>query len=117
MARLLIVDDEPLILENLYVLFREADDMELEVYRAESAEKALSVMDDVAIDILITDIMMPGMNGLELQARAIERLPDIKVIVLTSYSDFSLIQAAQRNGSIDPYAVVRCNVYRKVDLQ
>ena len=101
MARLLIVDDEPLILENLYVLFREADDMELEVYRAESAEKALSIMDDVAIDILITDIMMPGMNGLELQARAIERLPDIKVIVLTSYSDFSLIQAAQRNGSID----------------
>lgn len=101
MTRLLIVDDEPLILENLYVLFREETDMELEVYKAESAEAALAIIDEVAIDILITDILMPGMTGLELQNKAMERQPNIKVIILTSYNDFSLIQTAQRNGSID----------------
>ena len=66
MYNLLIVDDEVFIADGLYRLFQRQTDLSLEVYRVYSAREALNLLDKYRIDIVITDIQMPGMNGLEM---------------------------------------------------
>ncbi|QGQ98737.1 helix-turn-helix domain-containing protein [Paenibacillus psychroresistens] len=101
MFRLMIVDNEPNIVRGLKQLLVEESSLELEVYCAHSADEALLLLNRVKIDIALSDIRMPGMNGLELQARIIEQWPQCKVIFLSGYDDFNYIQTAIRNGSVD----------------
>ncbi|MFD2115244.1 response regulator [Paenibacillus yanchengensis] len=100
MYRLLIVDDEPIIVESLLDLF-EKKSLDLEVYGVFSSSAALQVLDEMKIDIVLTDIQMPGMNGLELHKQIIASWPWCRVIFLTGYDDFSYIQSAVRNGTVD----------------
>jgi two-component system response regulator YesN len=58
-------------------------------------------MEKIKIDIALSDIEMPAVNGLDLQKIIIERWPRCKVIFLTGYNDFNFIQSAIRSGSID----------------
>jgi len=102
MYRLLIVDDEPIIVDGL------ADDLtdhpelpNLELHRAYSAREALACLRSTRIDIVLTDIEMPEMNGLELQLEINRHWPRCKVIFLTGYNDFSYIQTSSRNGALD----------------
>lgn len=101
MLSLLIVDDEPYIVDGLYEMFQEIEDMELIVYKAYSAIEALGIIDQSKMDIVITDIEMPGMSGLKLHERIIVHWPKCRVIFLTGYSDFSYVQHAVRNGATD----------------
>jgi two-component system response regulator YesN len=66
MHRLLIVDDEEIITDSLYEVFNQLMSDELEVYRAYTARGALEWLRRTRIDIVLTDIRMPGMSGLEL---------------------------------------------------
>ncbi len=66
MYRILIVDDEPMIVEGLCALFEEQDAVQLEVYKACLAAEALGIMNRRRIDILLTDIRMPAVSGIEL---------------------------------------------------
>ncbi len=59
MYSLLIVDDEPIIVEGLYDCFQQAEDLPFEVYKAFNGEEALSIARRIRIDILLTDIEMP----------------------------------------------------------
>lgn len=101
MYRLLIVDDEPIITDGLAELFESLDDPELDVYSAYSAVEALDWLNKVRIDIILTDICMPGMDGLELQEEVNKRWPRCKIIFLTGYSDFEFVKSAIRNNSVD----------------
>lgn len=101
MYRLLIVDDESYIVEGLVELIQDYPSWELEVYRAYSALEALAWMERTKIDIVLTDIRMPGMSGLDLQAEVIRRWPRCKVIFLTGHHDFSYIHKALRNSGMD----------------
>ncbi|WP_052487318.1 response regulator [Gordoniibacillus kamchatkensis] len=101
MYRLLIVDNERLIVENLVDLFVKAEELQLEVYGAYSAQEALELMDQTQIDIVLSDIRMPVMGGLELQREIIARWPKCKVIFLSGYDDFEYAQQALRNNSVD----------------
>lgn len=101
MYRLLIVDDEHLIVDGLYELFQELDGLELHVHRAYSGEEALKLLDYLKVDIVLTDIRMPGISGLELQSAVRQRWTHCKFIFLTGYSDFDLIQQAVRDGAIN----------------
>ncbi|GIP34123.1 response regulator [Paenibacillus sp. J2TS4] len=101
MYNILIVDDEPKIVNMLYEQLREWDKVDWEVYRAYSAAEALQTIVATKIDIVLTDIHMPGMSGLELQARICKQWPRCKVIFLTGYNDFDYIQTAMRNGAVD----------------
>ncbi|SDX57989.1 response regulator [Paenibacillus sp. CF384] len=102
MLRLLIVDDEPIIVRGLCELFEElAPEMSLDVYGSDSADEALDWMKRIRIDIIVTDIQMPGKNGIELQAIVRNNWPRCKVIFLTAYTDFAYAQSALRNGSVD----------------
>jgi two-component system response regulator YesN len=101
MYKLLIVDDEPKIVNGMYELFLDWGEAELEVYRAYSAVEALRIVSSAKMDIVLSDIHMPGMSGLELQTRIMELWPRCKMIFLTGYGDFEYIQSAMRQGGSD----------------
>lgn len=101
MYKLLIIDNEPIIVDGLYDLFNEIEHVELEVFKAYSASDALDQLSISGIDIIFADIHMPEMNGLELQQLIKERWPRCKLIFLTGFNEFSYIQKAMRNGGLD----------------
>lgn len=101
MHRLLIVDDEMLIVDGLFDLFQSVTDVELETFRAYSSSQALEIVSQHKIDLVFTDIRMPGKSGLELQQEIVRRWPNAKVIFLTGYNDFDYAQQAIRGGGFD----------------
>ncbi|MDR9855487.1 response regulator [Paenibacillus sp. VCA1] len=101
MYRLLIIDDEDVIVDGMADLFQEQVDMELEVYRAYNVLEAIDWLKQTKIDIVLSDIQMPGITGLQLQQRIMELWPRCKVIFLTGYNEFTFIHEAMRNGSFD----------------
>ncbi|WP_308638252.1 response regulator [Paenibacillus silvisoli] len=100
MYRLLIVDDEPIIVEGLSELFLQSE-YPLEVYQAFDGMEALAIARKLRIDILLTDIEMPEMNGIELQKEVLRLWPRCKSIFLTGYNEFDYIQSSIRGGAID----------------
>lgn len=101
MTRLLIVDDMPVIVNGLYQVFLEQEDIQLDVHKAFSASEALELMQQTEIDVLVSDIRMPEMSGLELFRKAKQLNAAIKVIFLTSYQDFEHAKEAINLGSFD----------------
>lgn len=82
--RALVVDDEPMILE---ILAEHCLSLGMEVSEAADGEGALRQIEvRPAIDVLITDIRMPGLDGLALAERALALRPDMKVIFVTGYT-------------------------------
>ncbi|HZG57814.1 response regulator [Paenibacillus sp.] len=101
MYRLLIVDDEPAIVDGLYNLFRSVDELDLEVYKAYEGYEALQVAGKLRVDVLLSDIEMPGLNGIELH-RQLQRLwPRCRTIFLSGYNYFHYIQESMRGGALD----------------
>ncbi|MGQ8872317.1 response regulator transcription factor [Paenibacillus sp. TSA_86.1] len=99
MYRLLIVDDEEIITDSLYETFARHMPDRLDVCKAYSATEALSWMRRSRIDIVLTDIRMPGISGLELTEEIQRRWPQCRVIFLTGHSDFEYAyQAFQMNN-------------------
>jgi two-component system, response regulator YesN len=88
MYRLLIVDDEEIITDGLYEVFRRFMPEELDVCRAYSAREALDWMSRTRIDIVLTDIAMPGMNGMEMTESILAYWPRCRVVFLTGHSEF-----------------------------
>lgn len=99
MYRLLIVDNEEYVVDGLVELFNQDHHLDLDVIGVYSSAEALTVLMTTAIDVVLTDIRMPGMNGLELQKVIQSRWPYCKVIFLSGYDDFNYVQEAMRNGS------------------
>jgi len=101
--RLLIVDDEPYVVDGLYDLFQETPELEVDLHRAYNAFEALDKMGRHKFDIVLTDVRMPGMSGVELHHRIKERWAHCKIIFLTGYDDFGYIQQTVRNGDVVDY--------------
>ncbi|MFC5404708.1 response regulator transcription factor [Cohnella soli] len=100
MYRLLIVDDEPSIVDGLTQHFQEMKELELDICKAYSAEEALDIVKRTKIDITISDIQMPGRNGLDLAEDIQSYWPACRMIILTGYSEFDYAYSAiQRNVS------------------
>lgn len=94
MVRLLLVDDEREILDWLFELFRELPDMDLDVYRALSGAEALDILNRTKIDVVVSDIKMPGMNGMQLLEKIRARWPLCRVVFLTGYNEFDYVYTA-----------------------
>ncbi|MCE3202390.1 response regulator [Paenibacillus sonchi] len=88
MYRLLIVDDEEIITDSLYEAFNRLIPDKLDVYKVYSAKAALEWLSRTRIDLVLTDIRMPGMSGLEMSEHIRRFWPRSKIIFLTGYSDF-----------------------------
>ena len=100
MIRMVIADDELLIRQGLQSISWSDYGIELAGAAANGIE-ALEMVRSVMPSILLTDIRMPGMDGLKLIRAAKEIVPDIKSILLTGYQDFSYAQTAIHLRAID----------------
>lgn len=94
MRTLMIVDDELLIADGLRDLLAQAFDGQLKVLCRYSAAAAMQTAADLPVDILLTDINMPNISGLELHRSMQALYPACLVIYLTGYSDFEYARTA-----------------------
>jgi two-component system response regulator YesN len=101
MISILIVDDEVKIVSSLEKLMHRLPVPSIQVFKATSAHEAMDILQTEKIHIVLSDIRMPGMSGLEMHQEIVKRWPLCKVIFLTGYSDFGYIQSALRNGAVD----------------
>jgi len=97
-GKILIVDDEQMMCEML------EDDLKRNGFRPTcyiSAEKALDALKTESFDVLLTDLNLPNMNGIELCERVVDNRPDIPVIVITAFGSMETAIAAIRAGAYD----------------
>lgn len=99
-ATLLFVDDEPNILSALRRLFRPRG---YRVLTAESGAEGLEVLAQEPVDLVISDMRMPEMDGARFLAQVRQRWPDVLRLLLTGYSDIQSIQDAINCGEIYRY--------------
>lgn len=97
-ARILVVDDEEIVIKSC---LRILDDNAYQVEGAESGWEALKKIEDNHYDILILDIMMPRMDGLEVLQRVKETHPDIDVIMVTGLSQIETAVRSMKLGAFD----------------
>jgi DNA-binding NtrC family response regulator len=95
-ARVLFVDDEPRVLNSMRMLFRN----NYEVFTADSGQKALELLKNQPVDVIVSDQRMPGMTGIELLRSARELNPSAMRILLTGYSDLNAIIGSINEGEI-----------------
>lgn len=85
-SKILIVEDHELTRFGLKTAFESCDFIET-IYEAESAEKGVEIANDNEIDLIIMDLGLPGMNGIEATKKIKSFNKDIKVVILTSHND------------------------------
>jgi len=96
--RLLIIEDEDTLRESLKRVFgREGYEVEV----ARSAEAALTTIEGQSFDLIITDIILPGMDGIELLKRCREQNPEQLIIVMTAFASLETAVEALRGGAYD----------------
>lgn len=96
--RLLIVEDEDTLCESLQRVFVKEG---YEVDRAESAETAFKLLEQKTYDLIITDIILPGISGIELLAKYKKTNPGQKVMVITAYASLTTAVEAIKAGACD----------------
>jgi len=98
METILIVDDEKnyrLVMEAL--LTKEG----YQVLTASSGEESLAVLKEADVDLVVTDMKMPGLDGLQLLGALKERLPDLPIIIMTAYGTVDKAVEAMKKGAFD----------------
>ncbi|WP_047336985.1 HD domain-containing phosphohydrolase [Pseudomonas protegens] len=98
--RVLLVDDEESILNSLKRLLRPEP---YEVLLANSGARALEILAEGPVDLVMSDARMPGMDGATLLARVREKYPAVRRILLTGYADLNTIIRAVNDGQIHQY--------------
>ncbi|HEY4222625.1 MAG TPA: response regulator, partial [Myxococcota bacterium] len=98
MARILVVDDEPSHRDSLRRIFERAGH---EVLAAEDGEHALAILRDQPVQIVLTDLVMPRMDGHALLRACKTVQPDADVILMTAYGTVENAVAAMREGAYD----------------
>ena len=97
-GRILVVDDEPLKRITLQI---ELSEQGFEVYEAADALIARRVFDNNPVDVVVTDVRMPGMSGLELLAYVKGSRPEVEVILMTAYGAVDNAVLAMKSGAYD----------------
>lgn len=97
--RVVIVDDHNVVRSGLSAFILAFDDLEL-VGEASNGEEALNVCFQVRPDVVLMDLMMPVMDGVDATRALRERCPDTQVVALTSFAEQELVQAALKAGAI-----------------
>ncbi|HEU5485284.1 MAG TPA: response regulator transcription factor [Microlunatus sp.] len=99
MIRVLVVDDHPLVRQGLTGMLAGAPDIEVVDAVADGALAAEATANGRA-DIVLMDLSMPGMDGIEATGEVLARCPDTRVVVLTSFAEQARVMAALDAGAI-----------------
>ncbi len=97
-VKILVVDDETIVRESLGDWLKEGG---YPVLTAEDGYRALEVVKKERPGIMIADLVMPGMDGIELMRKAKDLLPGIEVIIITAYASIPTAIAAMKEGAYD----------------
>ncbi len=96
--KIMLVDDHQIVLKGIAFYLSMQPDFEL-VGEAYNGEDAVAKAGELQPDVILMDLKMPVMDGIEATRRIVERYPDIRIVVLTSYSDLSHIVPALQAGA------------------
>lgn len=94
----MIVDDHPLFRDGVRALINAQPDM-ICVGEATTGEEALRVSAELQPDVILMDVQMPGLNGVEATREIVRSSPQIRVLVVTMFEDDHLVFAAMRAGA------------------
>ena len=97
MADILVVDDDDVIRDTLYELLS----LEYSCQTADTAEDALAKLEAQSFDVVLTDISMPGLSGMELLSRVLQLYPGTAVIMISGLSDQEQAQSLISQGAFD----------------
>lgn len=98
MSRILVVDDEERVMESIRSAL---DPDEYECHWVENGIKALTVIEEQEFDLVLTDLMMPKVNGLDVVRSLRAKAPKIPIIVMTAYGSIDIAVEAMRLGAED----------------
>ena len=98
MVRVLICDDQWIVCEGLETILNADPEIEV-VGIAHDGARALELIPEVSPDVVLMDLKMPGMNGIQATRRIRENYPDVKVLVLTTYGADEWVFDAIRSGA------------------
>ncbi len=96
--RILIIDDEPMTCKQLERLLVQNGYL---ITTASSAEEGLAKLERRDIDVVITDLRLPGMSGVEVTKRVRETFPDVSVVVMTGYAEITTAVEVLKLGASD----------------
>ena len=96
--RILIVDDHQLFRDGLKALLSSAADIEV-TGEAATGEEAIRMATSHPPDLILMDLQMPGVNGIQATRRIIQELPQVKVLMLTMFDDDHSVFSAMRAGA------------------
>lgn len=88
--RILIADDHQMFIDGLKALLHPEKNIEV-IAQALRGDEAYDILCKENIDLLITDISMPGMTGIELTKKVKDKFPEVKVLVVSSYNDREIV--------------------------
>lgn len=107
-TKIIIVDDHKIFRDGLIMLLSNFDFVSV-VGQASNGEEFLKLIDNVAPDIVLMDINMPKLNGIEATKQALLKYPDIKIIALTSFADDEYIEQMISAG-VEGYMLKRSDI-------
>ncbi len=97
-GNILVVDDEPLKRITLQI---ELNELGFQVHEACDAQGARRIFDSKPVDVVVSDVRMPGMNGLDLLTYMKQQRPDVGVILMTAYANVESAVEAIKRGAYD----------------
>ncbi|WP_304654198.1 response regulator [Halobacillus shinanisalinarum] len=97
MINILIADDHQVVRKGLVFFFQTQEDIEV-AYEASNGEEVLDYMTNNQADVVILDIQMPKMDGIETAKQLREQFPCTKIVMLTSFSDYDTVIPAVQAG-------------------
>ncbi|TKG94068.1 sigma-54-dependent Fis family transcriptional regulator [Puteibacter caeruleilacunae] len=96
--KILILDDEERITEKLKFHLEKSN---YSVITANTPKAGFAALDDNEVDILLLDVILPGMNGLDILKKVKEKHPVVQVIMISGFGDMDMVIQAMRNGAVD----------------
>jgi NarL family two-component system response regulator LiaR len=97
--RILIVDDHAIVRKGIRALFRNLPEIEV-VGEAENGREAIAAVEKLQPDVVLMDLLMPEMDGIEATDRVMDQHPDVRILVLTSFAGEDKVFPAIKAGAL-----------------
>jgi NarL family two-component system response regulator LiaR len=96
--KVMLVDDHSMVRRGLIAFLKNETDLEI-IAEAQDGREAIEKCEDIQPDVILMDLIMPGLGGVAATRMILERWPDIRVLALTSFQEKDLVQEALQAGA------------------